>query len=136
VTLWLQRIALASLCSAALVLGIAVLWQTLTMQAVRSVTVAGPVQQPAPTQLVRVVVEYPTPTSTPYPTQTPTPYPVPSPLPTWGGQQDSGLYVIEPAPPTPRPPVVHQVCVKATPVTGSPLVCLGLPFRLPGGWFA
>lgn len=133
-TRWLQRIALVSLCCAALALAIAALWQVLTMQAVRSVTIAGPVQQPPPTQIVRVVVEYPTATNTPRPTPTPTPYPAPSPLPTWGGQQASGLYVIEPAPPTPRPPVVHQLCVKATPVMGSPLVCLGLPFRLPGGW--
>ena len=131
---WLFRIALVSLCCAGLALAIAALWQALTMQAVRNVTVAGPIQQPAATQIVRVVVEYPTATATAYPTQTPTPYPVLSPLPTWGGQQDSGLYVIEPAPPTPRPPIVHQLCVKATPVTSSPLVCLGLPFRLPGGW--
>lgn len=133
-TVWLQRIALASLCSAALVLGIAVLWQTLTMQAVRNVTIAQ-VSEPPPTQIVRVVVEYPTATATARPTPTPTPYPVPSPLPTWGGQQDNGLYVIEAVPPTPRPPVVHQLCVKATPVPSNPLVCLGLPFRLPGGWW-
>lgn len=134
-TVWLQRIALASLCSAALVLGIAVLWQTLTMQAVRSVTIAGPVQQQAPTQIVRVVVQYPTATSTARPTSTPTPYPAPPSLPTWAGQTDSGLYLIEAVPPTPRPPVVHQLCVKATPVPSNPLVCLGLPFRLPGGWW-
>lgn len=134
-TVWLQRIALASLCSAALVLGIAVLWQTLTMRAVRSVTIAGPVQQPAPTQIVRVVVQYPTATATPRPTTTPTPYPAPPSLPTWAGQTDSGLYLIEAVPPTPRPPVVHQLCVKATPVPSSPLVCLGLPFRLPGEWW-
>lgn len=133
-TVWLQRIALASLCSAALVLGIAVLWQTLTMQAVRSVTIAQ-VSEPPPTQLVRVVVQYPTATATARPTSTPTPYPTPPSLPTWAGQTDSGLYLIEAVPPTPRPPVVHQLCVKATPVPSNPLICLGLPFRLPGGWF-
>ena len=56
------------------------------------------------------------------------------PLPTWAGQPGSGLYLIEAVPPTPRPPVVHQLCVKATPVPSNPLVCLGLPFALPGGW--
>ena len=81
-------------------------------------------------------LEWPTATATATVTPTPTPYPTTPPIPTWGGQRDGGLYQIPPMTPTPRPPVVHRLCVRATPVPTNPMTCLGVPFDLPEGWFA
>lgn len=84
---------------------------------------------------VQVHIDQPTPTATAQPTVTRTPYPHVTPLPTWAGQQEEGLFLIPAISPTPFPPLVHQLCVRATPQRASDMSCLGVPFALPEGWF-